>query len=193
MIRNDQQLAIAEAKLAQFQVVLDATVDEHGATSLRDLLCELHDEIDTYKRVKGGEIHDFVVSSLDDLGPALCNARIAAGLSQAQLADRLGISAQMVQKDEARAYEHAGLAKTADVLDALGYQFVGQVVPQPNLAWPQGPMVDTSRVVADSYPQVRHARPQAYSLPPGSEWRPEAVSWKTGVPNVQSIAADQVA
>ncbi len=45
--------------------------------------------------------------SLADLPKALIRARIAAGLSQKEFADRLGMKEQQIQSYEANDYQHA--------------------------------------------------------------------------------------
>ena len=47
-------------------------------------------------------------------------ARIAAGLNQKDLADRLGLKEQQVQRYEATGYQSASLARLREVVDALG-------------------------------------------------------------------------
>jgi hypothetical protein len=61
------------------------------------------------------------MSGIDDIGQALVEARKAGGITQAQLADRLGVKRQQVQRWEARAYGSTSLARVGEVAAALGF------------------------------------------------------------------------
>jgi transcriptional regulator with XRE-family HTH domain len=60
------------------------------------------------------------VESFEDFPDALVRARIAAGLSQKDLGDRLGLKEQQIQKYEATGYSGASLARMTEVVNALG-------------------------------------------------------------------------
>jgi transcriptional regulator with XRE-family HTH domain len=60
------------------------------------------------------------LASLEELPQALIQARIARGLSQKELADRLGLKEQQVQRYEATNYASAKLAMLEQVMRALG-------------------------------------------------------------------------
>ncbi len=57
---------------------------------------------------------------LADLPRALIRARISKGLTQKELAERLGIKEQQIQKYEATEYASASLSRVRAVIDALG-------------------------------------------------------------------------
>lgn len=60
------------------------------------------------------------VVPLGELGAGIVRLRLASGLSQAQLAARLGVNPSVVSRDERSGYERVSLAKALKVLDALG-------------------------------------------------------------------------
>lgn len=60
------------------------------------------------------------VNEVDAIPVAFARARVAAGLSQKELAVRLGVSEQQVQKDEAGAYARASISRLVRVADTLG-------------------------------------------------------------------------
>jgi len=60
------------------------------------------------------------VESLTALPEALIRARIAAGLTQKELAVRLGLKEQQVQRYESTRYHGVSLERTQAVVDALG-------------------------------------------------------------------------
>jgi transcriptional regulator with XRE-family HTH domain len=85
--------------------------------------------MDEYQSIRDGSQNRFRLDSLDDLSDALVKARIARGLTQRDLAERLGVTEQMVQRDEAGRYAYASLSRVADVADALGFAFRGCFEP----------------------------------------------------------------
>jgi transcriptional regulator with XRE-family HTH domain len=50
----------------------------------------------------------------------LALARVAAGLTQSQLAQRLGVKTHQIQRYEAREYEPASYARLKEIVRALG-------------------------------------------------------------------------
>lgn len=128
MIKNDRQLAVARTKHSE---LLSAA----GTASASDrkvwlaLADEVAGEIDDYELVRAGHRRLFELCSIDDLGDALVRARIAKGLTQRELAERLGVAEQMVQRDEQGGYERASVTRIADVVDALEYTFFGRLQP----------------------------------------------------------------
>jgi transcriptional regulator with XRE-family HTH domain len=124
MIKNDHQLKVAETKAQRLTDARDATTGSDSLT-YASLLDEITAEIHEYLDVRAGTIATFEVSSLDDLADALVKARISAHLTQHEVAERLEIKEQMIQRYEAGGYENASLARIADVVDALGFSFHG--------------------------------------------------------------------
>jgi HTH-type transcriptional regulator/antitoxin HigA len=60
------------------------------------------------------------LDSLEKLSTTLIQARIAAGLSQAELATRLGIKPQQIQRYEATDYQSASLERVNEIMRVLG-------------------------------------------------------------------------
>lgn len=134
MIKNERQLRVAERKLSEVRSAIESTTDPNEVRSLEDFAHELKTEIDEFMNITGGFINSFRVGSMDDLPDALIKSRIAKGWSQGDLAEELGVSPQMVQKDEAGGYERAGIDRLADVADALGYELRGVLHPKSETA-----------------------------------------------------------
>lgn len=133
MIVNERQLAQARTQVQRFRASLEAM--EAGSLDYTDLhplvkaaqidavraeLESLEAEIAAYQRLRAGEVKRFEVDSLAELPMALIHARIAAGLTQRQLADRLGLKEQQIQRYEASLYEGASFGRLVDVADAIG-------------------------------------------------------------------------
>ena len=82
----------------------------------------LQRQIDHYERLRDGHITSRKITSLRDLPSALIEARIAAQLTQRQLAERIGVAEQQVQRWEANDYSSLRLDRLQGIADALGVQ-----------------------------------------------------------------------
>lgn len=133
MIKNERQYRITKAEARKFERALatlasgppqDAQVhpvlrqaEEYG---LRSQLADLRRELEEYEALRAGQHSVFELQSLDELPGALIRARIALGLSQKDLADRIGVQEQQVQRYEATDYVGASLQRIQEVVQALG-------------------------------------------------------------------------
>lgn len=130
MIRNERQLRIATKKRDSALQAAGSAEDPVDRHTYRELADEVDAEIQEYLRIRSGEQRTFALDSVDALAEALIKARVAAGLTQRELAERLEVSEQMVQRDEAGAYENATLSRLADISNALGYGLRGVLAPR---------------------------------------------------------------
>ncbi len=133
MIRNHRQY---ETSLAQRRRLLEtrASYEAHPQgdplaqsavlSSVDTLLEGVNTEIAAYEALRSGAIREFTSYGLADLPDALVQARIAAGLTQKDLAERLGVSEQQIQRDEAGAYAKATLDRVRRVAEALDLEVV---------------------------------------------------------------------
>ena len=117
MIQNERQYKITQTKLREFERDL-AALDPHdpnlhprqvtGWTNSYNLtIRQLKQEIAEYEQLKGGNILTFVLGSLNDLPTTLIKARIATGMTQKDLADKIGVREQQIQRYEASQYSSA--------------------------------------------------------------------------------------
>jgi DNA-binding XRE family transcriptional regulator len=134
MITNERQYAMTRAAAARFAQAL-AELDRRPAPSpaQRDLersamqaqLADLGAELAQYEALRDGGVDTLLIQSLVDVPRALICARVAAGLTQKQLAERLGVREQQVQQDEATEYAGAGLDRLHAIASVLGVTFTG--------------------------------------------------------------------
>ncbi|MFK5143472.1 helix-turn-helix transcriptional regulator, partial [Klebsiella pneumoniae] len=82
--------------------------------ALASQLEDLEDEILEYETLRAGQLSTIKVETFDELADGLIKARIAAGLSQKQLADRLGVKEQQIQRYESERYASASLQRLQD-------------------------------------------------------------------------------
>jgi DNA-binding XRE family transcriptional regulator len=74
-------------------------------------------QLDWYDRARCGQI--WPLPSLTDIGLSLIALRIARGLTQRQLAERLGVNEAQVSKDEKNEYHGISVERAQRIIDAL--------------------------------------------------------------------------
>jgi hypothetical protein len=90
---------------------------------------QLSEEVASYERLKRGEFAE--VYNLAGLGTLLVSLRISCGLSQRELARRLGVHESQVSRDERNEYFGITVDRAMKVLNALDVQLKTTVVAQP--------------------------------------------------------------
>jgi HTH-type transcriptional regulator/antitoxin HigA len=129
VIYSDRQYAVSRTELAKLQTSLEAVrtndrgtepwVREIELDALRSQIADVQAEISEYELLKSGQIALSETSSLSELPRVLVQARIIKGLSQTDLADRLNMKPQQVQRYEATNYMSASLARLIEVANIL--------------------------------------------------------------------------
>jgi len=134
MITNEVQYRATKAHLDRFEAAA-ANLEQKAGTGKRTKLQQLeidavHSqaedlrvELGEYERLRAGAVTVIEAPSLAGLADALIQIRIARGWTQRELADRLGVAEQQVQRYESTAYRSASLARLCDIADALGVTF----------------------------------------------------------------------
>jgi len=132
MITNERQFRITKSQLDRLNAaVADFDVEEASRRSgsriladaelaaLKSQSSELYNELREYEALKSGAITVLKTNKLSELPTILIRARIARGLSQRELAERLGMQEQQIQRYEAEGYASASLRRLTEVADAL--------------------------------------------------------------------------
>ncbi len=133
MIANKRQYRITKAQLDRFEQALAematgrsrpadvslslAQAEIDGMWSQAE---ELRQQIAEYEELAAGRTQVLELDSFDQFPIALIKARISAGLSQKELAEKLGLKEQQIQRYEASAYASASVSRIQQVMDALG-------------------------------------------------------------------------
>jgi HTH-type transcriptional regulator / antitoxin HigA len=129
MIFNDRQYQITRAELAKLEHALAAVPAAKGADdwaqqaqadALQSQIADLQSEMAEYDMLKLGKVAFAETCSLAELPRVLVQARIARGLSQTDLAERMNMKPQQVQRYEATNYMSASLARLIEVAGVLG-------------------------------------------------------------------------
>ncbi len=138
MIYSDKQYAISERELGKLRDAIaavqprgvDAATDDGWLRdvqndAIRSQIATLEAELSHYDLLKSGEITFAKSHSLESLPSVLVQARIAGGMSQTDLAERLGMKAQQIQRYEASEYSGASLDRLIDICEALNVHTTG--------------------------------------------------------------------
>jgi transcriptional regulator with XRE-family HTH domain len=96
--------------------------------AMESQLADLQAELAEYERLKSTDLSIITVNSFDELADGLIKARIASGLSQKALAERLGFKEQQIQRYEAERYASASYQRLREVADALGLRITNDIL-----------------------------------------------------------------
>ena len=132
MIKNEKRYRITRAQIRRFQDALSELERQERPSNItprlwqaqyqaaQSQLRDLKEQVDAYERLERGGSNEVVLAAVEDLPKALIRARIAAGMTQAGLARRLGLKTQQIQRYEATEYESASFSRIRKVVEALG-------------------------------------------------------------------------
>jgi HTH-type transcriptional regulator / antitoxin HigA len=98
------------------------------AASYESMIHQLENELHEYDALKRGKVTLPTVQRLDQIAPFIVRVRIARGISQTELARRLGVPKQVVSRYEESDYQTASVVKLQEILDALGIKTVVRLV-----------------------------------------------------------------
>ena len=130
MITNERQYAITTARAERFKQAL-ANSEQQGRKplhprslkamreGLESQLQDLQKELSDYEKLRDGTVTTIVVDSILELAVGLVKARIVRNWTQKELAERLGLPEQQIQRYEATLYKGAAVERLQEVADAL--------------------------------------------------------------------------
>ncbi len=132
MIKNARQSTVTKKQIEFFEGALgevlgqdepedsdDALFRQIQVDGIRGQLEDLKAEVRAYDDLLAGRAAALDLSVIESLPDALIAARISAGMTQKELAERLGIKEQMIQRYEATDYVSASYARVRSVARAL--------------------------------------------------------------------------
>jgi len=139
VITNERQYRITKSEARKFEQAIaiargrepspdvDPRIHQAMIESLESELAVLREQLDHYEALKAGKVKSRKVRSLRDLPVVLIEGRIAARLTQRQLAQRLGLPEQQIQRYEATLYASVSLERLQEVADTLGLEIEERV------------------------------------------------------------------
>lgn len=87
---------------------------------IRQLEADLHE----YDQLKSGKLKLPRLERLNQVAPLITKFRIAKGLSETELARRIGISKQVISRYEQSDYQTVATARLQEILEAIGIKTV---------------------------------------------------------------------
>jgi len=127
MIKSDAQRDRTVAQIKGFRQALakaeQAAPGKRSSAirgSYESMIRQLENELSEYAQMKSGELNLPQVERLDQLTPFIAKIRIAKGISQTELARRLGVSKQVINRYEESEYQTVGIVRLQEILDAIG-------------------------------------------------------------------------
>ena len=128
VIKNEHQYRVTKAQLTRLEKAFEGAESAktnlqprlHTAaiTGLEAYIAELRQEISEYDSLKQQDT--IAVTSFEELPLLLIKARIARGLTQKQLADKLDLKEQQIQRYESENYRRVSLGRLLNIAAALG-------------------------------------------------------------------------
>lgn len=126
MIYNERQYQSAHKQFEKLSESLNAFkpsgvdwLDSAQLDALESQILDIKSEIKEYELIKEGKVSYSECSGLSELPKTLIFARIGSGLTQKDLAEKLGIPTQQLQRYEASSYMGASLARLISVAEVL--------------------------------------------------------------------------
>jgi DNA-binding XRE family transcriptional regulator len=139
MIKNERQYRITKAEAGKFKAAVESFDDRPEAhpgvdprlipvmkASLESELEILQSQLQEYERLKRHKRSRLKLEVLNALPSELIRARIAAGLTQTELARRLGVKPQQIQKYEANDYAMASFARVLQIAQTIDQAAKGE-------------------------------------------------------------------
>ena len=129
MIKNDRQYAVTKSRVRRFEAAI-ADMDLQLAsgtggmlmverTGLQSKTDEMKRDIAEYEALRSGRVPHVDADNLEELPEALIKTGIGLGLTQRELAERMGMREEQVQRYEQTDYESASYARLMEVHAAL--------------------------------------------------------------------------
>jgi ribosome-binding protein aMBF1 (putative translation factor) len=141
MIRNEAEYQEASARLAAERQRLaehrsrlkEAGLGDEQIKRVIDPMESFHlqlkEEVEGYERLKRGEFDE--LENFRGFGHLLISLRIAKGISQRELAKRLGVHESQVSRDERNEYFGITMDRAVKILDALNVRLHTTVEIEP--------------------------------------------------------------
>lgn len=134
MIYSDKQYNVASAQLDKLKGALatakaretdQAWLKQAEIAAINSQIADIGAELAEYDLLKSGQVSFSKTYALEELPRVLVQARIASGMSQTDLAEKLSMKPQQVQRYEATDYMGASLGRLIEISKALGVKASG--------------------------------------------------------------------
>jgi HTH-type transcriptional regulator / antitoxin HipB len=143
MIQNEHQYKVTQTKLRELEKsLIDVDINSDNLSErllqaekkgIQVLIDRLGAEIVEYDNLKQQRT-PIQICSLDELAIGLIKARISTGMTQKELAAKIGVQEQQIQRYEENQYASASLARLTEIARALEIIFANPVEFQMGLS-----------------------------------------------------------
>ena len=123
-LKQDREVA-AQQRDALTTARLNPEEVERAMEPLLSFQAQLEDEVTWYENACRGTLP--TIHRLTEIGRLLIAVRISGGVTQRDLAERLGVSESVISRDERNEYHGITVERAQKVLDALNASIVTQV------------------------------------------------------------------
>ncbi len=127
MIKSDDQRQKTLKQIQGFEAQFERIKERFGqdkaesfSRSYRSLVAQFREQVRIYDELKEKGIEPVHPRHLSEVGPYLVKARIASGLTQADLAKKLDVSQPMIHKYENMEYQGVSIETLSKAAKALG-------------------------------------------------------------------------
>ena len=129
---HDERERLTQHRARLEQMGLSPQEVKRALDPLRTFHEQLAEEVASFEHLRRGDVAE--ITNLHGLGHALVGLRIALGLTQRGLAERLGVHESQVSRDERNEYHGITVDRASRILDALGVRlrsaFEGPIVSE---------------------------------------------------------------
>jgi HTH-type transcriptional regulator / antitoxin HigA len=140
MITNQRQYLVAQSQAQRFRHALAAPDAKRlhpkavkaMRAGLRSQLDDIEAEMAEYDALSQGQVTELEADSIVGIGSALIKARIVRNLTQKELAERLSLAEQQVQRYEATLYRGVAAERLQEVADALRLRVREMITFEPS-------------------------------------------------------------
>jgi HTH-type transcriptional regulator / antitoxin HipB len=137
MIQNEHQYKVTKGEIEKLQQVVDKLSEQVEnlqpqqlaamQNSFQTQIDRMKAQLREYDELKAGNV-EIMLGAIEDLPKVLIQKRISLGMTQRELAAKLGIKEQMVQRYESTAYESISYQRLTEVWNALNASIPATIV-----------------------------------------------------------------
>lgn len=139
MIENQREVLGTKAQIARLEGALAASRKAEGKmhpkiyramiVGIEGMIEEMKQELREYEELqRAASLH---LGGAEELPEALIKARIARGYSQKDLAEKLGLQPQQIQRYESRGYRSASFKRLLEIMRALDLRLEADIPLRP--------------------------------------------------------------
>ena len=130
MIKNDKQLAVTKKRLGEFRKALvqlelsegDPLLKVLETNAIKSKIEDFENDIIEFASLKSGQMNSIYINSISNISEALIKSRIIKGWTQAELASKIRLKEQQIQRYESEDYESASIARLSEIASALDWK-----------------------------------------------------------------------